>query len=87
MAHNLELTYNVDVIYNIDELIAKKEDLILKVGLFDNTISYNEMQIALNLEKTQDLIFRFEKNNFSKKFYVVWRLIIFNLVSQLVCTR
>ena len=38
--------------------------LFYDIELFkkDNTISYNEMQIALNLEKTQDLIFRFEKN-------------------------
>ena len=38
--------------------------LFYDIELFkkDNSISYNEMQIALNLEKTQDLIFRFEKN-------------------------
>ena len=38
--------------------------LFYDIELFkkDNAISYNEMQIALNLEKTQDLIFRFEKN-------------------------
>jgi hypothetical protein len=36
----------------------------MAVELFkrDNAISYNEMQIALNLEKTQDLIFSFERN-------------------------
>lgn len=38
--------------------------LFYDIELFkkDNAISYNEMQIALNLEKTQELVFRFEKN-------------------------
>ena len=38
--------------------------LFYDIELFkkDNATSYNEMQIALNLESTQDLIFRFEKD-------------------------
>jgi len=38
--------------------------LFYDIELFkkDNATSYNEMQIALNLETTQDLIFRFEKD-------------------------
>ena len=41
--------------------------LFYDIELFkkDNATSYNEMQIALNLEAVQDLIFRFEKNGTS----------------------
>ena len=41
--------------------------LFYDIELFkkDNAISYNEMQIALNLETTQDLIFKFEKSGTS----------------------
>ena len=41
--------------------------LFYDIELFkkDNATSYNEMQIALNLEATQDLIFRFEKDGTS----------------------
>ena len=49
--------------------------LFYDIELFkkDNATSYNEMQIALNLEATQDLIFRFEKDGTSiEKTYMIY---------------
>lgn len=49
--------------------------LFYNVELFkkDNSTSYNEFQIALNLEKTQDLVFKFEKNGTSvEKIYTIY---------------
>jgi hypothetical protein len=49
--------------------------LFYDIELFkrDNATSYNEMQIALNLESTQDLVFKFEKSGTSvEKIYTVY---------------
>lgn len=49
--------------------------LFYDIELFkrDNATSYNEMQIALNLQNTQDLVFKFERSGTSvEKIYTVY---------------
>ena len=63
--------------------------LFYDIELFkkDNAISYNEMQIALNLENTQDLVFRFEKNgNVIEKIYTIYPGASYSYLSNTIFT-
>ena len=59
--------------------------LFYDIELFkkDNTIEYNEMQIVLDLDKTQDLVFSFTKNDLSiEKIYTIYPGASYSYVSN-----
>lgn len=63
--------------------------LFYDIQLFkkDNAISYNEMQIALNLESTQDLMFMFERNGKAvEKKYTIYSGASYSYLSSAVFT-
>jgi len=63
--------------------------LFYDIELFkkDNSTKYSEMQIALNLEKTQDLVFRFTKDGQSvEKRYTIYAGASYSYVSNTIFT-
>ena len=59
--------------------------LFYDIDLFkkDNTIEYNEMQIVLDLDKKQDLVFSFKRNELSiEKIYTIYPGLSYSYVSD-----